>query len=53
MREADYEARRERRERERESGLAFSKVLRERLEAERFPIEALMESEEEDPDDAA
>jgi predicted CopG family antitoxin len=57
MRDADYEARRERRERERESGLAFSKVLRERLEAKRSPVEALMEPEpseaEEKPDDGA
>jgi hypothetical protein len=65
MREADYEARRERRERERESGLAFSKVLREQLEAKRIPVESLMEPEgftpsermsdssEEKPDDGA
>ena len=46
MNEADYEARRERREREREDGLAFTQTLRERLEAERIPIEALSESEE-------
>jgi hypothetical protein len=54
MREADYEAKRERREREREAGLAFSERLREQLEARRIPVEALMESEEsEEPDDAA
>jgi hypothetical protein len=37
MRESDYEARRERREREREAGVAFTQVLRERLEAGRIP----------------
>ena len=43
MREADHEARRTRREREREAGLAFTQTLRERLEAERIHIEALTE----------
>jgi hypothetical protein len=46
MREADHEARCERRERERAAGLAFTQMLRERLEAERIPIEALSEPEE-------
>jgi hypothetical protein len=46
MREADHEARRARREREREAGLAFTQTLREHLEAERIPIEALSEPEE-------
>jgi hypothetical protein len=44
MNDADYEARRERRERERKAGLAFMQTLRERLEAKRIPIETLMES---------
>ena len=44
MNDADYEARRERRERERKAGLAFTQSLRERLEAERIPIETLMKS---------
>jgi hypothetical protein len=35
MREADYEARREQREREREAGLTFTSTLREKLEAGR------------------
>ena len=39
----NMEARRKRRERERAAGLAFSQTLRERLEAGRIPIEALME----------
>ena len=46
MNDADYEARRKRRERERKAGLAFTQTLRERLEAERIPIETRMESEE-------
>jgi hypothetical protein len=46
MNDADYEARRKRRERERKAGLAFTQTLRERLESERIPIETLMESEE-------
>ena len=41
--EVDMEARRKRRERERAAGLAFSQSLRERLEAGRIPIEALVE----------
>ncbi len=41
--EVDREARRKRRERERAAGLAFSQTLRERLEAGRIPMEALME----------
>ena len=45
MREADHEARRTRREREREAGLAFTQTLREHFEAERIPIEALSEPE--------
>jgi hypothetical protein len=56
MREADYEARRERREREREAGLAFTAVLRERMEADRIPLETLMESDDDQEaggDDAA
>jgi hypothetical protein len=44
MNDADYEARRERRERERKTGLAFTKTLRERLEAKRILIETLMKS---------
>ena len=52
--EADYEASRERCEREREAGLAFTQKLREQLEARRIPVEVLMKSEEsEDADDAA
>jgi hypothetical protein len=48
MTDADYEAklRYERRERERETGLAFTEMLCERLEAQRIPIEALMEPDE-------
>lgn len=53
MSEADYEARRERREREREAGIAFTQRLREQLEAGRIPAEALMEPEQEEPNDAA
>jgi hypothetical protein len=45
MREVDHEARRARREREREAGLAFTQTLREHLEAGRIPIEALSEPE--------
>jgi hypothetical protein len=44
MNAADYEAQRERRERERKAGLAFTQTLRERLKAKRIPIETLMES---------
>jgi len=46
MNAADYEARREHRERERKAGLAFTQTLREHLESKRIPIETLMESEE-------
>jgi hypothetical protein len=43
MREADYEAKRERRDRERQAGEAFQKILRERLEAGGPRVEALMD----------
>ena len=43
MRDANYEARRERLEREREAGIAFQAVLREKLEAERIRVEDLVE----------
>jgi hypothetical protein len=46
MNAADYEARRARLEREREAGLAFTQMLRERLEAECIPIESLTKPEE-------
>jgi hypothetical protein len=54
MREADYEARRERRERERAAGEAFQKVLREKLDAP-LRVEDLMGrgKAEEGGDDAA
>ena len=58
MREADYEAKRERREREREAGQRFSEMLRESYEASRFRagIEWVQGSEaggDADPDEAA
>jgi hypothetical protein len=46
MKEPDHEARRERREREREAGVAFTRVLREHLEADRIPLEGREESDE-------
>ena len=58
MREADYEAKRERREREREAGQRFSEMVRESYEASRFRagIEWVQGSEaggDADPDEAA
>jgi hypothetical protein len=57
MREADYEARRARLEREREAGLRFSEVLREKVDASRgLGIEDVFGTSQEDyeePDDAA
>jgi hypothetical protein len=50
MREPDHEARRDRREREREAGVAFTQVLRERLEAGRIPLEG-REKSDESPED--
>jgi len=46
MRDANYEARRERLEREREAGIAFQAVLREKLEAKTPRLEDLMEQGE-------
>ena len=58
MREADYEAKRARREREREAGEAFQKMLRERLLADEPYPEALAalrgdDAENESGDDGA
>jgi hypothetical protein len=58
MREADYEAKRARREREREAGESFLKMLRERLQADDPYPEALAalrgeDRESEGGDDAA
>ncbi len=54
MREADHEARRERRDRERASGEAFQKVVRERLESP-LRVEHLLprSNTDEGDDDAA
>ena len=46
MKDANYEAGRDRLEREREAGIAFQAVLREKLEAERIRVEDLVEPNE-------
>ncbi len=46
MKDANYEARRSRLEREREAGIAFQAVLREKLEAKTPRVEDLVEPNE-------